>query len=261
MTTVLEDKQKSIFNLLCKFDNFAKKNDIRYFISAGTLLGAVKYKGFIPWDDDLDIYILREEFEKVLVRLDDLISEDLYLVKVFFNDRLVARDGSSWDDFIDISVLDVVPKNFFIKKINLGLQLLLRAALYNRLIIRRPFSHKTFFLVIRFILSRIFRIFLKKNHIYAIQHWLCLIFRDESASNVYLSCSDTRYLGVEFPKEWFLHQHDFTFENKIFPGTAWYEEYLYQQYGDIRQLPPVELRVPMHVGLSSFIYDYYSERM
>ena len=54
-----------LLDLLLEFDGVCKRNGIRYFIDSGTLLGAVRHRGFIPWDDDLDVALLREEYEKL----------------------------------------------------------------------------------------------------------------------------------------------------------------------------------------------------
>lgn len=59
----IRDIQIEILNLL---DDFCKKNDINYFLCNGTLLGAVKYKGYIPWDDDIDVCLLRDDYEKLI---------------------------------------------------------------------------------------------------------------------------------------------------------------------------------------------------
>ena len=66
--------------LLCEFDRVCKKNNISYIISAGTLLGAIRHGGFIPWDDDVDVFMLNEEWQKFIkVASNDLDQERFFL--------------------------------------------------------------------------------------------------------------------------------------------------------------------------------------
>ena len=63
---VLQKVKEKEFEILCAFDDFCKENDIKYSLAYGTLLGAVRHGGFIPWDDDIDIIMNKENFDKLV---------------------------------------------------------------------------------------------------------------------------------------------------------------------------------------------------
>ena len=73
-------------DLLCKFDSVCRKYGIKYHVAYGTMLGAVRHKGFIPWDDDLDVWLLRDDFEKLQTVAKEEFK-DPYFLQTALSDR------------------------------------------------------------------------------------------------------------------------------------------------------------------------------
>ena len=61
--------------------DYCKEHNINYFLTAGTMLGAVRHKGFIPWDDDIDICLIRDEYEKLLAILHKELTNTQYYAR------------------------------------------------------------------------------------------------------------------------------------------------------------------------------------
>lgn len=62
----LQELKEIEFDILKVFDDFCKENNIRYYLAYGTLLGAIRYKKFIPWDDDVDLLIPRDDYNRMI---------------------------------------------------------------------------------------------------------------------------------------------------------------------------------------------------
>ncbi len=112
--------QSDLIVLLKKFDEICRKNRIHYTLDAGTLLGAVRHKGFIPWDDDADIGLVRSEYEKLArVSFDEsgleLDTSNDRIKKIW----LKTMDGKKL--WIDVFIYDYISEKKIVKKIKMAI--------------------------------------------------------------------------------------------------------------------------------------------
>lgn len=83
----LEEHQKALYLLLCEFDRVCRKLDITYFMFAGTLLGAVRHRGIIPWDDDLDVIMCRKDYERFLKEAPEVLDQNHFFLQKEFSEH------------------------------------------------------------------------------------------------------------------------------------------------------------------------------
>ena len=76
---MIKKVQQANLKILLEVDRICKKHNIKYLLDAGTLIGAVRHKGFIPWDDDVDLAFPRKDYEKFLAIAKDELPEGIKL--------------------------------------------------------------------------------------------------------------------------------------------------------------------------------------
>lgn len=152
----MQELQKIEYDILCCVVDFFEENDIRYILCGGTMLGAVRHNGFIPWDDDIDLLVPREDYEKLKKIRNSFGHEDIQFripgdkeypspfikavnTKTVLDNRLEI-DRFTYHIWIDIFPLDHFPDNRVAHMIELAKNKLLRGALNTELMIKGP-SH------------------------------------------------------------------------------------------------------------------------
>ena len=86
-TATLQEHQQALLVLLQEFDRVCKKLNIPYMLFAGTLLGAVRHQGFVPWDDDLDVLMHRKDYERLLQEAPEVFRTETFYLQGEFGDH------------------------------------------------------------------------------------------------------------------------------------------------------------------------------
>lgn len=258
-------KERSL-EILKFIDHTCKELNLRYYLAAGTLLGAVRHKGFIPWDDDIDIMMPRDDYEKLVCRFP---KNDNFSFITFHNtDNIYCPYGKIIDKCtikieplrekyltigvdVDVFPIDNYPNNYEeailwcdkIKRIQKKKDSLLEPYTKGRNFVRSLMRNLLVFF--NHIVDDIGIVSVKK---YVIQL--------DSLSQKYNSVA-TNYCGIAAiaaygskkrnRKEVFADSVDVEFEGYAFPAPSGYDEYLRDYYGDYMQLPPLEKRQTHHV--------------
>lgn len=253
-----EESKRIMLDLLKDIALVCDNNNIRYYLAAGTLIGAIRHQGFIPWDDDIDIEISRPDYDRFigLYRKKGKFSicapfekDSIYLYAKVYDDRtLVYEDGVDYSRFnplgisIDIFPIDGQPgkehNDDFLRQVKV------------RRIISFLFGYSISSLKIGSLKGKLLKI-------------ICRIFSKNFFSYLYIK-SVTRYSFTDSPMAGFVapyrgydvkHRHNrdvyrdrvkVKFEDDEFWAPIGYDEYLRDVYGDYMQLPPIEQQQTHH---------------
>ena len=237
--------------------SFCDENNITYFMYAGSLLGTIRHSGFIPWDDDLDVCMLRSEFErfKKLFLSDekyDLLSTESHGDYPYFFAKLNLKNTrfeEEWMDQldftigfnIDIFVLDDLTDNKYKRSYQLK-----KAFLYNRLLIMSKIRLDDLPFVSKVISHSVYHVlhFLNLNPSKLNKRCLKFLnkYADVNAKNVF----DISAMAHEYPliydKNDFKEVTQVKFEDIHVNVPKNYDKILTELYGDYMQLPPEDKR-------------------
>lgn len=257
--TLIKERQKIALDILLFVKSFCEENDIHFFLAYGTLLGAVRHNGFIPWDDDVDVMMTRNEYRKLLKCLYKLDHPYYRLISMhnnldyfaplarFYDDRTLVIQEYGVDEkvsygiYVDLFIIDKMPDDYAQAEIlyNKALKIKLKWAMS----VRKINSRSTTWL--RYIFRVPISIFFK---CIGYRHYLKKY--DELAAS--FEKTNTKHEGIivygeGLEKEYFLsamfeNPSSVSFEGVEFKAPANVDLYLKQMYGDYMTLPPVEDR-------------------
>lgn len=252
----LKELQNYGLDILKEVDKFCRENNIKYFLGEGTLLGAVRHKGFIPWDDDIDILMLREDFEKFVANFksEEYGIEFFNTMKywnVFAKVRLLKDTKFYSPRLVNLQKytgprIDVMPLDYFPNNHTLGEKLTIKIVSMLKIILRNkvlPFGKKKN--VLGYVLWIVAKIMPYKLWAFLINHF-AQKYNKKKCDFVINYSSEYKKAKETFPVKYFSKTKELQFEDSKFYASPKHNEMLTQIYGDYMKLPPKEKRVVKH---------------
>lgn len=244
--------QLAELNILKYFDMICKRNNLKYSLAGGSLLGAIRHKGFIPWDDDIDIMMPRPDYERLIkilrkeghsqYKLYDVSTENLKLPFIKIIDKRICvneTQDNTTNLWIDIFPLDGLPVSLdkchaMYKKALKLIKIICWPGIKNY-----SGRHNIFF---AFLINLYILLYTKKKAVKSLNK---LAKRYPFGTTSYMGCIVWGLYGVgeRMPLTGFSDLVNIDFENNVFNAVSCWHEYLTGIYGDYMQLPPEEKRV------------------
>lgn len=249
MQATLSEHQQALSALLREFDRVCKKLNIPYLLFAGTMLGAVRHQGFIPWDDDLDVIMHRRDYERFLKDAPTVLNQERFFLQkefsehwpLFFSklrlngttclEKYHPRDPLCHQGvYMDIFPLDKAAKSGFGRKLQYyASKVVIAKGLYARGYDTNSRKKKLFMCLCRLLPRKLF--------------WYLAVRGSEKSGllhSFFGAASD--FKKNVYPAQWFETVVSAVFEEEAYPISAQYDQLLRHLYGDYRYIPTEEER-------------------
>ena len=255
--------QLTQLEILTEVDKICRKHDIKYFLAYGTLLGAVRHKGFIPWDDDIDIGMRREDYDKFLKIANKVLNEQYFCQSIYSETEYylpfakIRKNKSRYVEasamhvdinqgvYIDVFPIDKIPDNLFTRFIHkVEFYILFRITLAKNGI-SRPDDKRILKRMIYWML-KIFSIPFKKRNVLFYMNQRMKKFSKKKTQYITSMSSPYGYTKEIMPSSMFESVTEIEFEGQLFYAPSRPYEYLTRLYGDYMTPPPVDQRENRH---------------
>lgn len=264
---VLEQYKNKLVEVMKSFDRFCSNNQLQYFASSGTAIGAIRHKGFIPWDDDIDVYMPRTDYNR-LMQLRKTLDGSGYAIKTLGDSEYIYAFAKYYDSnttlvetrafprcvigiYIDIFPLDEVSGSYeeiFCKKMEY-------TSAYRRF--QDTFIKVTPRMILYYLYYRNYKrtvellraLFFTEKKRGEIRKKFCQLENHWSKEKGEFLLTHSCIYPLErelFPKEWFSGYVYVPFENIEIRLPKDYDRYLTHLFGDYMTPPPVEKQVSAH---------------
>ena len=248
----MNQTQKCILLIAAEIDRICRKNEIAYSMIGGTMIGAIRLSGFIPWDDDIDFAMTRSMYKKFIEKCEEdldarfkLQTDKIELNYAFSFCKILLKGTYCCEAFsehasvskgiwVDIFPLDSLPDDSFSRKSLKMRNMLLKNLIWVKCGYGEDYQKRQLRYHIYKLLGLPFSVSLLKNR----REKLLNKYNELKTEEYFLS----DYPHIKFRRFWFDDILDYPFETCVFCGIKNYDEYLSLQFGDYMKLPPLNQR-------------------
>ena len=267
----LRDLQLKSMEVLKEFKNFCDKHGLLFYFCGGCCIGTVRHKGFIPWDDDIDVFMPRDDYERFKKEWQDTERFKLiYTTKDCFTRFLVMYLSDETTTFIkgnqkdldishgirvEIIPIDGCPNSRIKRRIQV-----LWALTYQLFINKEAFSSKG--KIVKFITTLMLIMVPTWNLKYKLAKHAekkMTKYRISECDKITELTTRFQYMLNEYPKEIFASAVYKEFEGEMMPIPVGYDTYLKMAFGDYMQLPPKDKQIPKHEAVKVDVNNSYKK--